>query len=361
MTNPFQVLNAASRTIDELRDVRVDRDREFSLSYEALVHKAHNVLLYGARGTGKTFLIRLLEHEIQSSNSSVFSCIVNVANLAAYNSTDEVAAFPKAVLLQLCTSLWTRLLGKSYIELRDRLNETGQELTLRKKDERTIQSVYSHLMLQKSVTRSSLSNTVGVTLAVKGVKNEQSSTESEHLPIMPFEIAEFADQLITDVLVPRGKTRVIVLCDESNHIKLYQQEQILEQYFELFSSKHLQFLFVAGIAPWSEKDYIPSCFETTFELKGFAERIHVQELIEAALTANKSTIIQFSPVVIDVLFETFSGHPRKTLYACEKAFAAASGAGHENVDLHLILRACREVEDEDRIYNLMRSRVLQDG
>lgn len=362
MSNPFQLLNAAAHSIEEIRSLRVDREREFSQTLEALVKRSHNVLLYGRRGAGKTFLVRLLDDEIRRTESNVFPCIVNLASLAGYDNNDEVSAFPRAVLLQLCAAMWTQLLEKPYLDLRDRLTETGQELTFRGTDERTIQNVYKHLVLQQLISKSSLSNTAGISLVAKGEKSEAASLEAKHAPILPFEFAEFVAQLIKAVLIPRGKARIIVLCDESNHIKLCQQEQILSRYLELFSAKRVQFVFVAGIGPWNEQEYVPSCFETTLKLEGFQERSHVQSLISAALTKAQRPQITFAPETVDVLFESFAGHPRRTVLACQKAYDLALDSTLSIVDLRLMLRVCRQVEEREREYEQsIRKYMSRDG
>ena len=347
---PFEMLNAAAQSIEELRNARVDRESESKIAYTSLVKRSNNVLLYGPRGAGKTFLIRLLEDEISKAETSIFSCIVNVASLSLYDQGDEVAAFPRAVLLQLCTSMWTRVLGKSYLELRDSACDSGQELRLKNTAEKTIKSVYRHLIQQQLIQRTALTNTAGVSMVARGEKSEQSSFEVRHMQILPFEFAEFADQLIQDVLRPKGISKIVVFCDESNHTKLYKQEQLLERYLELFSSRRVQFLFVAGVGPWTKKEYLPTCFETTIELGGFRERSDVQALIDKAMSGSQGNVIPFASGAIDVVFETFAGHPRRTLNACQRAYCDARESNLAEIDVRSILRACREIERLEKEY-----------
>src|SRR3990170_3235798 len=105
MLNPFHSMNSAAITMPELRDCRVDRDTEFEQCKASLLRRSHNVLLYGARGARKTFLVRLLEDEIRRTADDAFPCLINVASLSGYDMQDEVSAFPKAVLLQICAKL----------------------------------------------------------------------------------------------------------------------------------------------------------------------------------------------------------------------------------------------------------------
>lgn len=345
MSNPF--MYARTDYISDCLEYRVDREHEVAICKDALVVQRHNVLLYGGRGVGKTFLLRVLEHEIAESEPEVFPCFVNIGSLQAYgdNDGDDISSFPRAVLLQLCSTLWTKLLGKSYLDLRERLNETGNELHLRQLDEQTIQRVYSHLMLQDRTARMSHRNSVGFSVGAKGEKQEQVLLEGKHSQILPFEFAEFANELIENVLAQHGKKAVVVLCDEANNIPLFSQEKILDRYLDLFSSKKVQFLFVAGLLPWESKEYLPTCFETRHELKGFSERLHIEKLISSALARSPGETITFSPEAVDAVFRWFAGNPRLTIAACFRAYTNAEANKVSVVSESMVLWVCRDIDE----------------
>lgn len=339
------LLNAAAQSIETLKAVRIDREEEMAKAFAALAHNVHNVLLYGTRGVGKTFMTRLLEDELQRTQPSLFVCTANLANLAAYHpATDESDAFPRAVLLQLCTAIWTREIGKPYLKLRDQLAAPDGAIKTASVAESVVQDIYVQLMRHDLVRRSTRTNTAGISLVAKGEMQEQLFHESKQAPLLPFEFGEFVKQLSEEVLRPMGKDKIVILCDEANHAKIYEQEQILERYFELFSSRRVQFLFVAAQGPWNEKAYIPSCFETTIELRGFKNPHHVHELIVSATKRTTSEATQFSSEALEVLVEAFEGHPRLTLMACERAVQLAAQAGNRLVGLRDALRASREIE-----------------
>ena len=75
MTSPFV---RAADYYHDIKKVRVDRDNELALRCEALLKRGQNVLLYGDRGVGKTFLLHLIEKHVQESAPTVYSCIVNI-------------------------------------------------------------------------------------------------------------------------------------------------------------------------------------------------------------------------------------------------------------------------------------------
>jgi hypothetical protein len=103
MASPFGTI---AENIDDVTKVRIDRDRELGLCCEALLKRRQNVLLYGNRGIGKTFLLRLVEKKVQELAPSVYPCVVNIASVGAYSLGNEAAGFPRAVLLQFCSALY---------------------------------------------------------------------------------------------------------------------------------------------------------------------------------------------------------------------------------------------------------------
>ncbi len=354
MENPFYQYNPADENLRDIHALRVDREREVSLCRDAIVKSHHNVLLYGTRGVGKTFLLRLVEKEVADQDKSIFPCIANIASLSEYRIANDVGAFPRAVLLQLCTFLWTQVLGKSYLDLRDSLDETGQEIHRRAKDEVTVRRIYRHLMLLERSVHSALFNTVGFSVGVRGEKKEEAGQHMLHSSVLPFEFAEFAHELVTNVLAPRDKSRLVVLCDEANQMPIFKQEEILERYLELFSSKRVQFVFVAGMVPWDTKAFLPSCFETRLELKGFDSKTCVEELISRAQTK-----VSFTKEAIDVLFEAYAGHPRCTITACRIAHDEAVEAGAQEVSAAVVLRVMNRLDEERRQHERMMRRELE--
>ncbi len=345
--NPFFIRNLAADSIPHLREICVDRAEELNKLQHAIVDKRHNVLLYGERGVGKTFLIRLLEQEIRDLDGEVFPALINLASLSAYGNEDEVASFPRAVLLQFCKVLWTDLLKMSYLDLRERLDETGKELTLRREAERIVQRVYTFLMTFHKRARTEFLHSVGFSAAAKGEIREKTTSDRQQSDVLPFEFAEFAAELIDKVLKPKGKNRVVIICDDANLMPLYKQEAILERYLELFSFKRVQFLFVAGHMSWERKTYIPSCFETRQELKGFPKKEHIYEMIQKA---NDSSVV-FSPEAVDLLYELLKGHPLYTIDACGWAYQYAERQGKVNIDAALMNRVCVEREERRKQYH----------
>ena len=171
--NPFYMLNLAAESMATIHEFRVDRETELSLCRNAILERHHNILLYGERGIGKTFLIRLLEDELKEQND-VFCIRIQLSALYAYGRDNEATSFSRAILLQLCAEIWRRVLKKPYLELRERLEESGQEVTIRNDAERVVQEVYTHLMFSLKKARFDIQNMVGFSAGAKGEKKKLS-------------------------------------------------------------------------------------------------------------------------------------------------------------------------------------------
>lgn len=356
MNNPFSNLNAAGMSPEQLRSIHVDRQAEIEEIVSSLAEHSKNVLLYGARGTGKTFLTRLVGHRIQESHKEVLLSRFNVYSsfVSGVDSQNDSSKLPSFILLQLCVDIWKTVLEKDYLELRDSLTENVRAIKVTTKAERTVVHIYSLLMRQEEISYSH-SNKVGGSLVVNAELSEQQTSRLKSVPIQPFEFSELVDMLMRDVLLPAGLSRIAVLCDEANNLSIYLQEEMLSRFLEIFSSRKVQFLFVAGGMTWDENPLIPSCFETSLELRGFSEEKHINELINLHLQQSKSSALSFSPEALEVLFQNYSGHPRKTLTACRYAYERAQKACKSAVDLKTILQAARDVAEDERRWREMES------
>jgi AAA+ ATPase superfamily predicted ATPase len=347
---PFSGLCAEALEVELLKSMRVNRDIELKQCIDALFGRSENLLLYGSRGVGKTFLVRLLLEEIKSRFEDTVPAFVNLTGLLAYDPVGIVSAFPNAVLLELCRTIWVDVLGKEYSTLRDVLSETGREIKFRKKGEKKVVDIYRLLMTSARRMKVSQEHSVGVSAVFKGDTKEGTEREWSEIDTFPFEFFEFVEEIKKETLRPNGKERIITICDEANKLPVFQQTEILERYLELFAARQVQFVFVAGYRHGEKVGLVPSGFQNIVELKGFQEKRHVKELIDK----HTSTIgVSFLDSAIDVIWDVFKGHPLYTIRACHYAYEQADRDSLGSIDARVMAVACTQLLREEEEHRRM--------
>ena len=336
----FPSLSACGMSDDDIRYFSVGRDDEYREVLNDLIRKNHNVLIYGERGIGKTFLIRSLYEKIVEAEKDILPIFINLAGLRSYSPADNAASFPRAILLQICSVIWSNYLGNSYLDLRDSISDSGQEITLKSKPEKTVQRLYRHLMSFERKAQNEFVNSVGFSALAKGEKSEKTTASLTQSDILPFEFVEFVNELKENVLPYINKQRIILICDEANMLPQYEQKELLERYVEIFTEKRVQFIFVAGYLPWQDIPSIPSCFETSVGLKGLCSE-EVTELLYKCITSSDYSFENSGALKI---FEIFNGHPRLSINAFERASIECLNQNAKLISKNLVIRACQELE-----------------
>jgi hypothetical protein len=330
---------------EEFHHIRVDRESELAICTEALLDRSVNVFLWGARGVGKSFLLRLVEEELDRAEP-VLTAQVNVTGLRGFGQSDFSEAFPAAVLLSLCNAAWKGILGRSYSELRATLDLSEGDIRRPNKLARTIEVIYTQVMAAQRKARYEHFNSVGFSAAAKGEKSETGSVEQLQPSILPFEFFEYCEELLA-ALVEHGKSRIVALCDEANHLPLKEQQRLLGQYMEMFTSRRVQFLFVAGYRSDTDPPAPPEGFSCALELKGLREVDSVALLIKAAKIlgwqAEESACVRVA--------ERCGGNPRFLLSVLDRAYTDAKQVGAA-LDGDRLVTACIDWLHQLELYEI---------
>lgn len=340
------VLNARYMTRDEAQDIRVNRDSELDACVHHLNHCRGNAFLWGARGVRKTFLVRLIEAELRKE-ASVLPVNVDVLGLPGFGRRDAATAFPEAVLLAICLTIWKDVLDKPYSQLRARLDLRKGDLRLSSKLARKVEALYVHVMASERKAHYEYSHSVGFSAGAKGEKKETGWVEQEQPPILPFEFLEFCEEIL-GVLERKGKTRVIALCDEANLLSFEQQRDILGRYIEVFASRRIQFLFVAG--PHRSEPVpppIPEGFDLVLEMTGLQPGAAAQLLSKVATRSG----LELEPKSAAIAQARLEGNPRLLLLALGSAMSKADESN--KITSRMIEAACSEVLAREQLYRSM--------
>jgi hypothetical protein len=316
---------------DSFDHLRVDREDEVAICVDALVKRNANVFMWGRRGIGKSFLLRLIERELDKADA-VLTARVNILGLRSLGQPDSMDAFPAAVLLALCNTTWQRVLGKPYSELRGTLDLREGDLHARGALAKRVETIYSQVMAAQRKSFYEYHNSVGFSAGATGEKSETGSLEQLQPPILPFEFFEYCEELLFG-LAEHSKTRIVALCDEANHLPLRAQQQLLDQYIEMFMSRRVQFVFVAG-----QIDHplvAPDGFACSLEVKGLSIPDSVQLLTKAAGILG----CQVDAPICEQVAERCGGNPRFLLGSLDNAHIEASRK-RKKLDGTLFLTSC---------------------
>jgi len=310
----------------------VGRSDEIGICVDALVERTHNVLLYGDRGVGKSFFVRrMLVDELRRSDPSALVISLRVTDLAAYSPTDLSAAFTRAILMALCTHIWTELIGKSYIDLRESLGHSGKELSASPTHEKLVQRIYRQLMISESSARFERSSSIGLSAGIVGNTDERRERSVKQSDLLPFEFFEFLAELKESVLTKFKKKRVVVLCDEANVLTHGQQIDLLERHLQLFADGRVQFLFVVGLVPNDRKLNLPESFESRLHLEGLpaSEISSLLQRIEVAPS------VSFPQPAVNKMCEALRRNTRLVLQAAEEVEKLCIQNGNSEVTIEV--------------------------
>lgn len=340
MNSPFNHMCCELLTREQIIQLRVDRDSELNLTIDNLIHRGHNVLIYGSRGVGKSFFLRLLEHAIMPTKSLA---VIQFRVSHEIEWKDE-EKFANDVLMAVCYHAWKEILGHDYIDLRESIDQSDKELKVRSKPEKAVERVYSLLMnLAREVKRRAFSE-FGASLALKGTVSDEVSKSTRIPDLLPFECFELCEYLLEKVYRQKGYDRLVLLCDEANTLPALRQEAILAKFFQGFRQHRVQFVFVAGVTSTGDALKVPdkNAFETVFELKPFSELSETKDVVLKHAGDASSMIDDHC---IELVHEYVGGHPRKVLELFRIAHNYALYNGKDLISPRDIVRAIRETEE----------------
>jgi hypothetical protein len=321
---------------EEVTELRVNREAEVDACVGHLNHRRANVFLWGARGVGKTFLVRLVDQELRNE-TSILSASIDVLGLPGFARANPATAFPEAVLLGICSAIWKEVLKRPYSELRARLDLREGDIRLPSKLARSLEKLYLQMMASQRKAHYEYSNSVGFSAGAKGEKKETGWVEQEQPPVLPFEFLEFCEELL-EALKEHGKTRIVALCDEANLLPFEQQRDILGRYIDLFTSRSVQFLFVAGVQRWDAiPPPVPEGFDLILELRGLKGRAAAELLGKAARYQG----VDIEADAVEIGQSQLDGNPRLLLLALAGAMPAPGASA--TITSQLMKASCRRL------------------
>ena len=245
--SPFGVLNArVSSSIDSMIRVDTGRESQRAIVNSAILENGHNVLLYGTRGSGKTFFLRTQSHYMKQNDASIMAMFVpaNLVDVSDARSTDMIF---HEVLSQLFLDLWHRIYGRPRSELL--LLSSTSAGTLRKdlsSAQSKIVDMY-RLLHATSISRTfRRESTIGASAIAKAEYHSDDSRQLERSGLLSVEIGAILLDF-SDLATEAGVTRIVVLLDEVEALVPSNAVQFLNVVFGALNPAGIQ--VVASVTP----------------------------------------------------------------------------------------------------------------
>ena len=255
---------------EQILALRVGRVNEVARLASVLGPGSSNVYLWGDRGIGKTFLTRLLDHSLKEDHRVLGVRVSAAGHLFGADSLTSVAS---GTMLAFLETVWTKVLGKKYSELRATLTEAPQgDLNLlgplRSDLERTTVRLYQDVMSGVMSMTHLTQQSIGVSLFAKGDIGRSREIQNSTPALLPFEFAEYAHEL-REALLREGLHGVTITLDEANTLSPSSQGDLLSSFIDLFGENGISFLFIGGYTDSAMPDIrVSNVFGETEHLRG---------------------------------------------------------------------------------------------
>ncbi|NMM17243.1 MAG: ATP-binding protein [Cellulomonas sp.] len=303
--------NAATLTARQIDEWRVGRETEIAALLPPL-RASCNVYLWGERGIGKTFLVRLLQKALQDEAATLAVNVSATAHLhGGYGTVVDVAS---GTVLAILEKVWTDVVGRDYSELRATLSIAAADGKLRslfRSDlEQTAVQLYREVMASERRLHFRRNSSIGASAIAKGEYGRDREVELSTPAIMPFEFVEFTHELVV-ALSAVGVDRLTIFLDEANVLDDSTQNAFLSQYIELFASSSTNFLFVAGVDKL-EPEHVPR--EGSFDVLARVSGLDAGSSFKLVAKAAERHGIAISEDLARLIITHSAGSPRILLF-----------------------------------------------
>lgn len=298
----------------------VDRTKEIEYCQDVLFKNRGNLLVLGKWRIGKTSLItKLIESLERESKPKLLPVYVN---LAAYFDRD-IGNFLEDLLIHVCAKVGKVVFNKEYSDM---LRELGAGEDLLGADFKKLKRIFEMVRATQAIRGRKTTSTVGLDSLVKGSREEGDTVSLQIGKLFSYEFINLARE-IASICKSHGFERIVVFADEANKIAENKTSEIFGEYFQVFASEPLQFVFAATPRATSESPSIRDIFANELELGNFASKDVLVELLKTYYSACFDLMypeIPFEGNALDRIWALTDGHPYLIQLLCDKSLQSAS-------------------------------------
>jgi len=298
----------------------VDRTDELEYCKQVLFKNRGNLLLLGKWRIGKTSLItkmiELLESERELRLLPVY------INLAAYFDRD-INNFLEDLLIHICATVGKVIFDKEYSEM---LRELGTGEDVFGADFKRLKRIFEMVRATQAVRGRQQTSTIGLDSFVKGTREEGDTVSLQIGKLFSYEFISLAKEIVM-ICNSHGFERVVVFADEANKIAASKTSDLFGEYFQVFASEPLQFIFAVAPQATGESPGIRDIFANELELGNFDSKETLLELLKLYYSTDFNLMypeIPFEDEALDRIWALTEGHPYLIQLLCDRSLQSAN-------------------------------------
>jgi len=205
------------------------------------------------------------------------------------------------------------------------LRDLGATEDLFEGDYKKLRRIFEMVRAVQATRGRRTTSTIGVDSLVKGGREEGDSSSFQVGRLYSYEFISLAKEVVS-ICNSHGFERIIVFADEANKIAAGKTSDIFGEYFQVFASEPLQFVFAAAPQATSGSPGIKDIFANKRELGNFDSEDTLRELLKTYYSAGFELMypeIPFENKALDRIWELTEGHPYLIQLLCDRSLQAA--------------------------------------
>lgn len=313
----------------------ISREEELSQLVNTLLFKNDSIIITGYDAIGKSSLLQtFMDKTITNESNKVFTIWISMSQF--YSSLRE--DFLAVITYQLCAEIWTSLFKYKYSEL-------WEDTFINQKKNYDISTAEKSLKrIFKIVSNVQIARHERFDLPYEAIEETQDNDylklSSARGSLQAFEFWLLIDELM-EIINTYGYNRILILCDELNHLPPRINYDLFSNYLNVFSSHKIQFAIVAINHLSDEMNQLIQSFSSRLELQKFNTVKEIEILVENSLSLQPDFHVHFHPDVYEQVFHITEGYPWWTVKLCnflfyDSIFSKTKEVKNENLNKYII-------------------------
>lgn len=329
MNSPFDTQNPV------IPPIFAGRKKELEELKRCIIDSNQSVSISGYHGIGKSSLILTMFEMIKGVKQKHLPVHIDERSFRRILNGD----FLRLVTHEICAAMWSDIFQGKYSELLEESMMVTMGSVVENKHKRTLKRIFRIATSQSVVAGGKKGGDISAKMVVGGKLEESNTLNITRRPLEPFEFFLLLDELM-EILEDHGFERVIVVCDQLNHLPRSDDFDAVAHNLEVLASKKIMFLVSAfrkeaykdmGIDA-SSLDHLLRSFSTCIELNAFNSNSEVSEFLSNSLV-NSNLEVEIEDACISTALNLTEGVPFFLAHLFSRVFKEVNQRGLKTIKL----------------------------